>query len=388
MRFAGKKRSILSLTLFLMAAAMVVVFLVLTVGSGGDGKVENAARVITGWRMLGGNEGHTFFLDASLGLQLERSWKRRLDGTAAGAAAITGGKAFISLRSGWVYCLDLESGKPLWRYDVGSSVESMPAVEGDCVLIGATDGKLVCLNGEGKERWTREVGGAIRSAPTPVGGSVFTGSSDGHVYCFSLSKGRLLWSSGIGAAVEWSPAVAGDQVFAVSREGLLVALDSSSGEIVWQFESRDFPVAAPVVGNGKVFLVGEVSVSTLDVQSGRLLWRKDFPGDLQATPALLGDMLILLLGDRESADLIGLDITTGDASWRSVLDVNPPCGIICAGSKVFLADGRGLRAAEIGSSAWIELLRVNGLAGNAFSAFGEGFIVATESKNWFFYRFK
>lgn len=386
--FKLNRRSRIALIAFILAASVTGFYF--TVVSGWKEKMDGlkAVQDNSEWRMPGGDKGHSGYFRGSLGIQLERSWRRRLDGELTGPAAVSGGRIYLSTEKGWIYCLDLENGKPLWRYDLGSSGSSMPAVHGRNVLVCSSDGRLICLDIDGKLRWVRDVGGTIKSSPTPCEDSVFVGSLDCHVYGFSLAGGRRLWSLNMKAPVDWSPTVLEEQVFAVNREGVLAAVSASDGELVWKYESGDFPLAAPVAGEGKVFLIGEVSVSALDAQSGRLLWRKAFSGGLQAPPSLMGDMLILLLGGKESTTLLGMDVFTGDGVWRSNLSVSPPCSMICSESKVFLMDGRGLRALEKGSSAWIEVLEASNVAGQTLSASNLGFIWATANRIVYCYRFK
>jgi outer membrane protein assembly factor BamB len=41
-----------------------------------------------------------------------------------------------------LYALDTESGKEMWRYDLGVPITSSPAISGNTVYIGAYDGSI------------------------------------------------------------------------------------------------------------------------------------------------------------------------------------------------------------------------------------------------------
>ena len=64
-------------------------------------------------------------------------------------------------------------------------MDSSPAVCGDKVVVGSDDGRLYLVSLEtGKELWKYEIGQPIGSSPAVAEGKVVVGSDDGGVYCF------------------------------------------------------------------------------------------------------------------------------------------------------------------------------------------------------------
>src|SRR6266568_2511625 len=69
-------------------------------------------------------------------------------------------------------------------------VDSSPAICGDKVVVGSDDGRLYMISLEtGKELWKYELGQPIGSSPAVAHGKVVIGSEDGNVYCFG-GKGK------------------------------------------------------------------------------------------------------------------------------------------------------------------------------------------------------
>ncbi len=63
------------------------------------------------------------------------------------SATIAGDKVYFGSADGHLYCLDLESGKELWKYVVGLPVMSTPLVTGNALYVAAYDGRLYCFTG-------------------------------------------------------------------------------------------------------------------------------------------------------------------------------------------------------------------------------------------------
>jgi HEPN domain-containing protein len=90
---------------------------------------------------------------------------------------------FVGDRAGYVYALDVESGRPVWQADTGRDVFSSPTVADGTVFFGNDENKLYALDAAtGESEWSVDTDGRIRSSPTVVDGVLFVGSSNGTVY--------------------------------------------------------------------------------------------------------------------------------------------------------------------------------------------------------------
>lgn len=84
--------------------------------------------------------------------------------------------------------------KVLWSTSVGGEIVSSPAVAGDTVFVGSTDGKLYAFDADtGKVRWTFLTDGEIHCSCCVWSGMVYFGSDDGWIYCLNASTGKMIW---------------------------------------------------------------------------------------------------------------------------------------------------------------------------------------------------
>ncbi|MBA4191581.1 MAG: hypothetical protein C0467_26680 [Planctomycetaceae bacterium] len=180
------------------------------------------------------------------------------------APAVSGNRVFIGsgLYSFVAVALDTETGKELWRTDLKLRSFGAPFVLGKSVFYGVGTGNMVadvhhypeegeskdkdaagavvCLDADtGKETWRFDMPRSVHTALTGDAFSVYAASRDGQVYAIERKTGKLRWKTGIGGAIMAPPAVATTggmpvAVYAVSREGNAVCLNPHTGKVVWQ----------------------------------------------------------------------------------------------------------------------------------------------------------
>ena len=117
--------------------------------------------------------------------------------------AISGSKVYIGSLDGRIFALDISTGEKLWSYQTGeamasfspyvregSQVISSPSVSGNTVYLGSTDGRLYALDTEsGKEMWRYDLGVPLTSSPAISGNTVYVAAYDGSIYAFTqISK--------------------------------------------------------------------------------------------------------------------------------------------------------------------------------------------------------
>jgi outer membrane protein assembly factor BamB len=151
-----------------------------------------------------------------------------------------------------------------------------------------------------RELWRRPIGSGF-SGITIVGERGYTGESDGatdHAIAFDVRTGKTLWRAPLGETYR-------------GHDG-----------------SRDGPIATPAVGGGRVFLPGpRGTLVALDAASGRELWRKDLPAELEvklpfygfgASPVLAGNRVVLQVGSAEKSGLAAFEAATGALAWTAL----------------------------------------------------------------------
>jgi outer membrane protein assembly factor BamB len=148
-----------------------------------------------------------------------------------------------------------------------------------------------------------------------------------------------LWRIPLGAGFS-AVSVVGDRAYTLfgTEEGeFVVALDAASGKTVWKTRFADLykksdgdgPRATPLVEAGRIYaLSGKGMLACLDVE-GKQLWSvnllEKFGGEppeygFSASPYLVDDRLVVVVGAGKGKSLAAFDKTTGNVLWTSLDD--------------------------------------------------------------------
>ena len=151
-----------------------------------------------------------------------------------------------------------------------------------------------------------------------------------------------MWSTPIGAGYA-GPAVADGRVYVMDRPEQteterVLCLDAGTGKVLWthQYEARykvDYPAGprmTPVVVDDLLYTIGTMGhMFCLKVADGSVVWKKQFVDEFDtklpiwgmvATPLVLGDKLITLVGGVPNALVVCFDRKSGKELWRSLED--------------------------------------------------------------------
>ncbi len=144
------------------------------------------------------------------------------------------------------------------------------------------------------------------------------------------------WSVPVGDGVS-TPALMGDKLFVFARqEGneVIRCLDAATGKELWSDKYAtagvggpasgfEGPRSSPAVADGKVVTLGvHGMVSCIDVQTGKLVWRKnDFEGSeprfaTSSSPIILDGVCIVQVGGDRGGAIVAYDLTTGNEKWK------------------------------------------------------------------------
>jgi outer membrane protein assembly factor BamB len=154
-------------------------------------------------------------------------------------------------------------------------------------------------------------------------------------------KPRKVWEAEVGTGHS-SPVVAAGRVFVLSRLGddeVVSAFDVQSGKSVWQQRYRaayqvnpaseshgQGPKSTPGIAAGRIFTLGiNGTLSAFDAATGKVLWRKAFEKEFDATspdfgaatsPLAADGLVIAHVGGNKSGALGAFDAATGAVRWQ------------------------------------------------------------------------
>jgi len=210
-------------------------------------------------------------------------WRQRLDGavSATPAVDVSAGRVFVGTQMGWVYALATGDGRVLWRQRVPTKTDAR--IVSDLLWL-ETQQRVVLSSWGGRfnalDAATGEIAHTWDAGISPQAGA----STDTSGNCFCL---RAVRGEGV-AFVRVAPE-GGETVLHRQPEGERGA-------------SRMVVAAAPVLDEPRgiaYFIVNRGRDSALhawSLRDARLLWQRDLPRMIVATPALRPDGAIVTAG--------------------------------------------------------------------------------------------
>jgi outer membrane protein assembly factor BamB len=261
-------------------------------------------------------------------------------------------------RSGWIpdpgLARDWTARPPklLWKQPIGAGWSAFAASNGYAVTMEQRGDEewISCYRiADGQAMWGQAtearhfqaMGGlGPRATPTISGGRVYSMGATGIVTCLD-ARGQLIWQVDLfarygltqttaEAEVAWgragSPLVAGGLVivpaggvtdyYGTAKPKSLIALDAKTGSVKWEAGEDQISYASPTLktlaGVRQVVIVNEKTVSGHDLETGRLLWTHDWPGDSSSSAtssqavSIGTDRLLLTKGYGGGAELLEL----------------------------------------------------------------------------------
>lgn len=199
---------------------------------------------------------------------------------------------------GAAWALSADTGKQVWlRKSDREKMYTNPLIQGDLAVVGDSGGFLYGLDlMTGKVRWKAQLQGAIRGGASSDGERIFVGSQGGEVVILGLDGTELfrdtLTYTGYGsgtAEIYAAPTVAGNQViFGYARDTYyevpaLIAIDRKTAEIKWNASDPKH--------------------------------LHDGFGNLRSSPAVYQD--ILIWGEPYSNRAVAAQLETGELTWST-----------------------------------------------------------------------
>ena len=245
------------------------------------------------WRdqlVVHGMDGHVWVLRRSDGRIL---WRYAVGSPVESSPVVLDGVDVFGAWNGTITALDLRTHRVRWRRQDGCKVTSSAAVAGSTLYLGDYCGRLLALRArDGRLRFTRSVNGRVYGTPAVAGGRVFVPSSTGGSLTAFSTGGRFLWRRSTGSYVYSSPAVAAGRVFFGSYNGVFYALSASSGATLWAHATGGPISGAAAVVDGVAY-AGSFShrILGVDARTGRVVL--DFPHGEYVPVSGGGDRLLL-----------------------------------------------------------------------------------------------
>jgi len=193
-------------------------------------------------------------------------WKFFAEAPVRHAPTIDGNQALVGSDDGYLYCLDVKTGKVLWKFH------------------GAVDRPTRRLLGNGRliSRWPVRGGAVVDSGRVYFACGMWP-TEGVFIHCLDAKTGRVIWTNDktglisdvridhnkladAGLAPQGYLAISGDRLLVPNGRSMPAALDTRTGELLWYvqgYRHGDWKIAA----SPKYVLVGDEGV--LDMETGR-----------------------------------------------------------------------------------------------------------------------
>ncbi|QDT44328.1 Serine/threonine-protein kinase AfsK [Gimesia alba] len=331
--------------------------------------------------------------------ELELLWEYPSSDGIASTAAIVGDRVYMAGLNGYVECLDLKTGRSVWKYrsienpdpkEFAPGFKSSPLVTEKGVYLGDEDGIFHAIDRKtGKKLWTFQTDAEIISSANVVNGKLLFGGYDNNLYCLNEADGALVWKFMTDGYVNCSPAIVDNFTFVTGCDEQLRVIDINTGKQHSQMPLETYLIASPAVMGDNLY-VGTYASEIISVnwKKQKVEWRykdpkKEFP--YHSSAAVTDEYVVA--GGRDK-QIHCVERKSGKGVWkfgtRGRVDSSP----VIIGNRVFVGSSDGnLYEFDLktGKTLWKKNL---GKDITASPAIGSGhLIIGTESRNGALYCF-
>lgn len=251
---------------------------------------------------------------------INQKWRLDIHDGVEGGAFVADDVLYFGAGDGQLYAVQPETGRVLWTYPLKAEGIAKPLVHAGVLYVLGGNNVAHALNAKtGKLLWIynrREAGTlSVRggSQPALYGDLVMMGFSDGSLVALNKTSGALIWETNLNRNkrfrdVDASPVLDGDRVFISSYDGALYALNAADGKILWSVDEGGYE---EVIKDGNTLFYSSSTGKTmaLDKGSGKILWSRENPKGIATQPVLYKG--VLMVGEMDGA-LRFLDARSGE----------------------------------------------------------------------------
>ena len=217
----------------------------------------------------------------------ESQWEFPTDEGIWDAPLLHDGTLYVPSVDHFLYALDAETGAERWRADLEGGVVATPLLYNDHLYVGSFNRKLYKVNLSGDVVATYEATNWVWGAPVEYDGTLYFGDMGGVVHAVNPDTMTEVWSAQVAErGIRPSPIVTEDYVVVGSRNGRVYWLNRVAGDVDFDREVEGTPellsdmllLRAADVPNLEedLVIVGTVDlgrmVAAFTLENGRLNW--------------------------------------------------------------------------------------------------------------------
>jgi len=266
-----------------------------------------------------------YALDVETGKEL---WKFRAGDCAGNYPPVVAGEfVFFGSYDGYLYMLKKKSGELVWKFKTGGKVVSGVACSDGKIIFGSRDSYVYCLDMDGNELWRFRTGNQIISTPTIIGEEVYVGSYDGCMYCLNLENGKEIWRFRTGGAVgSLSPMnIKDDMIFFGSWDFNMYCLNRHMGNELCRFRVGGGILTCGKIQKDALYFGAKDGFHAVDISNGKNLWTIKFDQHTDGSHVCIYKDRIYVGGGEDSYQrgMVACIDNNGKLLWKFITD--GPC---------------------------------------------------------------
>ena len=290
--------------------------------------------------------------------KLELLWQVTAPDGWVATPAIVNDRVYAPSLSGYLYCLDKNTGKELWKYrsiknpdpqEFAPGFKATPKVTNDTIYIGDEDGFIHAVDrASGKQKWLVETSGEISGCAAVVKDRIIVGSHDSFLYCLT-PEGKIEWKIQTEDRINCSAAVVENFTFVTGCDAQLRVIDISAGKEVSVLPLDSYLIASPAIRNNMLYVGSQDGeVFGVNWKESKIVWRFKDPDKLQpfhASAAVTDDYVFVGSHDKH---MYCLNRETGKEVWKFKTRAQINSSPVVVGNRVFFGSNDGnARAVDI-----------------------------------------
>lgn len=269
--------------------------------------------------------------------------------------AVANGHVLLARVDGTVMALNQGDGRLVWKTDLKTQLSGGVGAGGDLVVVGASDGSVIALDGDGQRLWQAPTGGGeISAAPLVSENTVVARTGDGRLVGMNSSDGKVRWSierpqPALTLYRATSAMATRGAVFAGMPGGKLIALTLDQGKVGWEatvalprgateLERVADVTGEPVAGERDICAATyQGRVACFEAGNGNALWARD----VSSVSGLGADPGRVFVAD-EHGTVYAWERLSGSPAWKQEeFNGRRLIGALAAGGMVVTGDLQG-----------------------------------------------
>lgn len=247
---------------------------------------------------------------------------------------------YLPRADGTLAALSSADGRILWHADLdGTSIVSA-RIDGDSLFVATAGGSYFRINQKGRIIWKNQSTEPCRGSTAVTGNLYFVSLKGGGLLGFDRTRGIKVFRRKF-AGDPAHTAAYGNVIFLAFQPGKLIAFDYQSDEILWEVGLPHFSIMNSVATDRGIYLFFRKGTVLFVNNGGKILWKQETGGEIVAAP-VLDDRHIHILGKEI---LLVLDKGSGSVIWTVVVPPVSGNNLILSGRKIlFYTHEKGLRS--------------------------------------------